>query len=403
MFKEIYKSANDDIKADDELLYKVLKQKRRKIPPVYKYSSIAAAVVVISAAVAAIPLMNGDKSGIIYEEVSISTAAPSGEKNAEQKADEPSKTQKDDDSAENTQSKDGENVSQKPNTGASAESAAKAKNTEAPKPAAVQTEESNSKEQETSYAENTAEQHEERDEIKSQSSEAQSSGYAAAPQAADADLSEEYQSYSLTDMEPVREYESEASRNEEAYEAAESEPDEEISEQKNVNTYTKSVVLHVNSEDYGVNYNTMSGTYEDYDAGGSYESVDWSMEDYFNYLGVNVFNKITLTEDFSYIGDYEMTVSLNEAGEPGFDSRIFPYSGSGERYVTVITSKNTLTAQTYLSDERYVKSDIDGNPAVIIGGGNYKCYIIGNGISYIITATGISEEELGNLLISIGG
>lgn len=48
MFKEIYKAANDDIKADEELLNKVLKNKRRKRMPVYRYSAIAASVAVIA-------------------------------------------------------------------------------------------------------------------------------------------------------------------------------------------------------------------------------------------------------------------------------------------------------------------------------------------------------------------
>lgn len=86
------------------------------------------------------------------------------------------------------------------------------------------------------------------------------------------------------------------------------------------------------------------------------------------------------------------------------DSVIFPYEGDGGRYVTVMTSKQTLTAQTYLEDERYAKSDINGSDAVVIGGEeSYKSYMMSGEVSYTVTSDGITEDELGETLVSIGG
>lgn len=382
MFKEIYRSANNDIKADDELLNKVLKQKRRKRTPIYKYSSIAAAVVIISAAIASIPLMNRDNSGIIYEEASISTAAPSGAASGT------GKTSKQQAAIESTS---------KPNSEASTAKPQKAENIQPQTGTQSAAASRQSGASEKSSSSDTSER-KVTGENPSQIAESVDNT-AKMPETARADIvAAEY--YPQTDADKKTEY------NTDSYEASDDEETQEVSEyvSESVNTYTKSVVLHVNSEDYGSDYGAVSGTYENYDTSDPCEAVDWSMEDYFNYLGENIFDKITLEPDFEYIGDYEMTVSVNERGEPGFDNRIFPYKGSSGRYVTVITSKNKLTAQSYLTDERYVKSDIAGNPAVIIGSEeNYKCYIIENGISYIITASGVNEEELENLLVSIGG
>lgn len=174
------------------------------------------------------------------------------------------------------------------------------------------------------------------------------------------------------------------------------------SAKETVDTSVRTVVLHVNSSDYGGS-GDLGVEYDSFSVGNDLKTVEWSMDDYFKYLGENVFETLSLPHDFSYVGDYEMTVSVDENGTPTQDSAIFPYEGDGERYVTVITSKNTLTASSYIEDERYVKSDIYGNDAVVIGGDDeYKSYIISNDISHIVMSEGMTEEELGETLVSIG-
>lgn len=319
MFKDVYKAANDDIKASDELLEAVLLGKRkRRVPPVLKYSSVAAACAAVAVCLAVSP-------SVVEKDESVSTPAPvteNGSFTAAKHAD--------------TASEIGSQAV--PVTGS------------AP------------------LAENKQEQ-------------------AAVKSAAKA-VSEPVSESGVTKLRDM-------------VELSASMP--ETAEEK-VNTYIKTVVLHVNSYDYGGSYMD-EGDYEEAMVSGSaYTTVDWTMDDYFAYLGENVFDKISLPPDFLYIGDMEMTVSLDENGIPAQDSRIFPYEGENGRYVSVITSKDTLTSRSYLEDTRYVKSDIEGNDAVVIGGGEeYKSYMISNDVSHIITSDGVTEDELADMLVSIGG
>lgn len=299
MFRDVYKAANDDIKASDELLDAVLSRKRRRVPPVLKYSSVAAACAAVAICLSVSP-------SVVEKDESVSTPAPAA-------------TPKTENSSFAVLQSDREST---PSV-----SAAKAEAVSEP---------------------------------------AKESGAAKVRDMAAAEILPE-------------------------------------TTEETVNTYIKTVVLNVNSYAYGGG-GTDEGGYYDCAAGAVYETVEWTMDDYFEYLGENVFDKISLPSDFSYVGGMEMTVSVDENGIPAQDSKIFPYEGENGRYVSVITSKNTLTARSYLEDERYVKSDIEGNDAVVIGGGEeYKSYIISNDVSHIITSDGVTEDELADMLVSIGG
>ncbi len=324
MFKDIYKAANDDIKADRALLEKVLRQKKRKKPPVLKYSSIAAACAAVAICLAVSPSwVEKDESKVDYSEPSVPTAAPVAET-----------------VTENTQELSEVKADAKPNIKSEIKPNVKPDT----KPNAV------SEPIKESAAAKTREM------------------------AAD-DMSSE----KLSAIVP------------------------ESAEEK-VNTEVKTVVLHVNSYDYGGSSMDEGADEEITTEGSVYTTVDWTLDDYFEYLGENVLEKVSLPPDFSYIGDTEMTVSVDENGVPAQDSRIFPYEGENGRYVSVITSKDTLTSRSYLEDTRYLKSDIEGNDAVVIGGEEeYKSYMISNDVSHIITSDGVTEDELADMLVSIGG
>lgn len=325
MFKDVYKAANDDIKASDELLEAVLLGKRkRRVPPVLKYSSVAAACAAVAVCLAVSP-------SVVEKDDSVSTPAFTTAPKTENSSFE---TAKHADTASEIGS------------------------------------------QAIPFAKNapSEENKQEQPSVKS----------AAKAEAV---------------SEPVNE--SGVTKTRDMAELSASMP--ETAEEK-VNTYIKTVVLHVNSYDYGGSYMDEGGYDEAVVSGSAYTTVDWTMDDYFAYLGENVFDKISLPPDFLYIGDMEMTVSLDENGIPAQDSRIFPYEGENGRYVSVITSKDTLTSRSYLEDTRYVKSDIEGNDAVVIGGGEeYKSYMISNDVSHIITSDGVTEDELADMLVSIGG
>lgn len=321
MFKKIYKAANDDIKADEELLQKVLQNKRKKRVPIYRYSAIAASAAVIAVAIAAAPSMvDRNREDAVFDSGVAETDAPK---------------------AASTAAPVFETVSEVQTTADAVQEVPKEKSEPRSLEQAAKTQASPMREEAGSIA-----------------AEAENA-VSAMPMAA-----------------------------------------------KKVNTSVKTVVLNVNDIDYSIASDC--GSYEYYDettiSGGVYTPTLWTMGDYFEYLGEDVMAKISLPSDFSYIGDDKIEVSLDENGKPMQDSVIFPYSGNDGRYVTVMTSKQTLTAETYLEDERYAKSDINGNAAVVIGGEeSYKSYMMNGEVSYTVTSDGITEDELGETLVSIGG
>ncbi len=354
MFKETYKAANDDIKAGEELLDKVLSQKPRKRPPVYKYSSIAAAAVVICVGLASIPMMNGIRHDT---QDAVTATNPPSASNAE--------TEKKQDNSVNLDKGAAKEENQTRESGYEPEAKRQERNI-AKAPLQPNNAVSDNKKSET-VKEVPQSKHEEKPQKQN-----------AAEQNEPRELNEDTVKKAIIA--------------------------EDMTEVKKVDTYTRYVVLHANSVDYGMSGAENAGTYNAYDSGSEYKTEEWTMDDYFEYLGENVFEKVSLPPDFNYIGEYNMTVSVDENGKPGFDSQIFPYEGENDRYVTVITSKNTASADSYIEDERYQKSDVCGTDAVVIGGEEeYKSYIVSNDVSHIVTSNGITEDELGDLLVSIGG
>lgn len=70
MFKDVYKSANDDISPDPLLLESILNSKPKKKTRIYQYSTVAAACVILVCAIAAYPKLETSleqKAGIIME------------------------------------------------------------------------------------------------------------------------------------------------------------------------------------------------------------------------------------------------------------------------------------------------------------------------------------------------
>lgn len=364
MFRETYKAANDDIKASDELLDKVLNRKPKKRPPIYKYSSIAAAAVVVCVGLASIPKLNGIQNDVQNDagvdenpQQALSTAAP-----------------------QRTAKGIDQNTAEDKGNIADTKSGQETYNAE--KPSAVSQNDSvlSDRQFETASREVTvkpkAEVNAKADNTKIKSDITAQIEVIPQKEAVLKSMSAKKQAVTVDDA-------------------------ADISER---NTYTRYVVLHANSADYGLEESASANVYNAYDSGYGYTIAEWTMDDYFDYLGENVFEKVSLPSDFNYVGEYNMTVSVDENGKPGFDSQIFPYQGDDSRYVTVITSKNTATADSYIEDERYQKSDVCGTDAVVIGQEEeYKSYIVNNDVSHIVTSNGMTEEELGDLLVSIGG
>lgn len=85
MFRKYYKAANNDIKPDEELINRVMKNVHKKQPPAfgkgyYKYAaSVAAAVVLVAAAVISMPMwqrIDNSNDGVLIEESVTETMPP---------------------------------------------------------------------------------------------------------------------------------------------------------------------------------------------------------------------------------------------------------------------------------------------------------------------------------------
>lgn len=136
---------------------------------------------------------------------------------------------------------------------------------------------------------------------------------------------------------------------------------------------------------------------------GIYHQEEWDNNRYFDYIGIDLLGKIILPADTGYIGDDTAYFMVDQNGVPQNDTRIFAFEG-GEKRVTVITSKDTDYAETYLSYPGLEISDISGSKAVVFETDDtYKCYMIYNSTSYIIDTVQLTEDELAQLLISIAG
>lgn len=130
---------------------------------------------------------------------------------------------------------------------------------------------------------------------------------------------------------------------------------------------------------------------------------EWDNNRYFEYIGADVIGRVTSGAEVRYTGDESAYFMTDESGKPVNDSRIFVFEGGNGSYVSVITSSDTIYAEAYLSDPDLSLSDVNGTDAVVfdMDGGAYKCYMIFNGVSYVIDTEGLDETALSGLLLSI--
>lgn len=147
------------------------------------------------------------------------------------------------------------------------------------------------------------------------------------------------------------------------------------------------------------------GSADTYDSSGSdgYVSEQWDNSRYFDYIGADIVSRVTGGTELEYTGDKSSYFMVDESGVPVNDSRIFVFEGENGKYVSVITSRDTIYAETYLSDPDLQLSDVDGISAVVfdMDGKQYKCYMIFGGTSYTIDTEGLDEDGLSELLLSI--
>ncbi len=131
-------------------------------------------------------------------------------------------------------------------------------------------------------------------------------------------------------------------------------------------------------------------------------SVEWDNDRYFEYIGVDLKAKIELCADVEYTGDDTAYFMVDQNGDLLNDLRTFTFRGENGICINVETTRSTDSVQSIIDDESFEKSDIEGTSAVVIDtDGTYRCYMIFKGTSYTIDASGITEDGLGDILLSI--
>lgn len=420
MFKDDFKKANDSIHADDELLQKVLSLKpvQKRFNP-YKYIPIAAAAVIVLSVTAAVfpTFINRGGDGVI-EQYSVTSRESSNDasatpdnmfgKNGGLTESSPSKNESPSPSS-TTDTKS----SQKPKSGSASavpKESASPKKSDVPKTTARPENRTVPKATAAPKASvQTPYPHESINAAFAQDNKNVSDSATPSPQTGDIFISvhqdsspaEYYMEAEKSDngsgtYSQSGFYESSGENNGKDTSAAAA-----MAAQNGLLQSKKSVVLSVNYTEYEPADTASQKIYDD-DIYKQYSTEEWDNDRYFEYLDFNVINALALPEDFKYIGSEMFTVNTDENGIPSFDNRIFPFEGENGRYVSVITSKNTLTADVYLNDKNYTLSSVYDIPAVVIGTEKgYRCYMVYKGISFVITAENINEEELTNILASI--
>lgn len=346
MFKEDYSSANNSIHADKELIDKILSiNNKRKRPVIYKVvPTVAAAAVIISASFVAMPhLMNNNDNGIIYEKKAAYIS------DAEDTEDVP------------VVSSAKPQITAKPKQRQNAVPAQPQK-TARPQITAVPPDGYNTKTESANVYNSTT---------------------------------------PIPQTQPQNSAVPKQSANE-SYSFKNDIPDENSAPV--IDASPRSLVLSVNSVQHIPElsaFNTEGIYLSAASLADKYTYADWSIDEYFSYLGRRI-NDISLPQDFRYTGSSEFTFTMDSNNNPSNDKAIFPYDGENGRYINIITSKNTSDVHVRLQDQSYSQSDIYGTPAVVLlCGSTYKCYIIYDSISYIITADGISEDELKEILTNL--
>lgn len=373
MFKENFKKANDSIHADEELVNKVLALKKHRVRPrVMSYiPAAAAAVVVISVSVTALPIMlnRNDDTGVISSTTVTEDSGMHDKAENAQKAD----------ASEHTDTLSGNAVQPTP---AVYESAIKEK---------------------SSAKENSA--------VKSDMSTPVPYPPTLKPYAVPKTETPVYNATEIVEPEYDVPAYNETVQPADTYSVDLNiiDNDEGAVKQEEISVTEERVILSMNSGAYEPE---MGMQVYGQRAAFSTESREWSYRDYFDYLGTVV--SPVLPDDLKLIGhsaesvlsddflNERFFISVDDNGIPSFDNRIFAFSGDEGRYVSIQTSKDTSTAQVYLSDSNLSLSKVGESYAVLIGTTNdCRGYMICGGISYVINAQGLGEEELKPLLLSM--
>ena len=133
-----------------------------------------------------------------------------------------------------------------------------------------------------------------------------------------------------------------------------------------------------------------------------YHTEQWDNTKYFNYIGNDILNNIRLGSDMAYAGGSGSYFTVSSDGKLKDDRRIFVFSGSGRRSVSILTSRDTSLVDAVLSSPEIDKKNVSDIEMTAFGSDlTYFFYIKSNGIAYIITTESLDGGEIAELISSI--
>lgn len=167
---------------------------------------------------------------------------------------------------------------------------------------------------------------------------------------------------------------------------------------------TGPVTLRMNSQSVlaGLMYEASSAS-EETDTAEEFHTEKWDNQRYFDYLGIDIINSLKLSEDMKYSGGDEYYFAMDANGRLKNDTRIFTFTGQEDRFVSVLTSRDTTLVDSILSSPEVMKSNISGiQVAAFQPGQSYSFYTKSNDAAFIITTEKLDRQEIADLLFSLG-
>lgn len=166
---------------------------------------------------------------------------------------------------------------------------------------------------------------------------------------------------------------------------------------------TGTVTLRMSAESVLTNLILQSMQQNDeLDSAEEYHTEQWDNERYFNYIGNDILNDISLGSDMIYTGGYSSYFTVSSDGRIKDDQRIFVFNGSGSRSVSILTSRDTSFVDAILSSPEIDKKNIKDIEMTVFGSDlTYFFYIKSNDVAYIVTTEGLDGEEIAELISSI--
>lgn len=126
-----------------------------------------------------------------------------------------------------------------------------------------------------------------------------------------------------------------------------------------------------------------------------------TLSEYYEYIGKDIGAAAKLPDGFAL---NTQDVALFEVGDDGAyksDEWCFIFENE-EKSVEIITTKKTDSISALIENEAYKKSVVCEKPAVVLKEDDfYKAYMVSEEVGYTVGSTGVSEDDISALLVSL--